>query len=278
MKKGKTVVVPLVPTADVLLKAAALGDLNVCRQCIENNISIDARDRDGFSSLHYAAFGGHDETVEFLLECHADIASVDYGKDIRGADIHLLHAKCSTPLHLAAHSGHTSIVSILINLGADIHTLDLDGNTPLHRCCLTGQLEVVEFLLQKGFLSDLQQRNKTGMTPLDCMKNSNSLIPYLFHRTAPFPWSMLKTQYFVRWFYMIQLAENDDPDDQMAQYSQIGYGDLTVADIVSGYVQMYPELVHVKDIRGEVAMDVASPLVREIFRKVRRRQQCVHTE
>ena len=67
---------------------------------------------------------------------------------------------------------------------------------------------------------------------------------------------------------MIQLADNNDHNDQLEQYSQIGYGDLTVADIVSGYVHKYPELVHVKDVRGEVAMDAASPLVREIFRKV----------
>ena len=278
MKKTMTAVAaPIVPTAEALLKAAAIGDLNVCRLCVENKISIDARDRDGFSSLHYAAFGGHNETVEFLLESHADISSVDYGKDIRGADIHLLHAKCSTPLHLAAHSGHTSVVSSLTLRGADTRTLDLDGNSPLHRSCLTGQLAVVEFLLQKGLLPDLQLRNKAGMTPFDCMKKSNSLIPYLFHRAAPFPWSTLKIQYFVRWFYMIQLANNDDHNDQLAQYSQIGYGDLTVADIVSGYVHMYPELVHVKDVRGEVAMDAASPLVREIFRKVRMTTMCCST-
>ena len=253
-------------SAETLLSASQRGDLPLIRACIEaGNVPTDARDRDGFTPLHYACWHNQEDAALVLLYYHADLASRDNGRDLRGADVHLLHAQRSTPLHVAAHAGHTSLVSTLLLHGADPAATDAEGNTPLHRACAAGRGDVVRFLLHaaRGFgvvlERQLPQPNAQGVTPLACLPTP-ALLAYLFDRPAPFPLLVLKEQHFIRWFFMLQL------DDGC--YALPGYGPLTVGDVVTGYVQEYPELVFVKDRLGRVAMDVAAPAVREVFRKV----------
>jgi ankyrin repeat protein len=248
------------------LSASQRGDLLLIRTCIEaGNVPTDARDRDGFTPLHYACWHGQEDAALVLLYYHADLAARDNGRDLRGADVHLLHAQRSTPLHVAAHAGHISLVSTLLLHGADPAATDAEGNTPLHRACAAGRGDVVRFLLHAargfGVVLDRQlpQPNAQGVTPLACLP-APALLAYLFDRPAPFPLLVLKEQQFIRWFFMLQL------DDGC--YALPGYGPLTVGDVVTGYVQEYPELVFVKDRHGRVAMDVAAPAVREVFRKV----------
>lgn len=253
-------------SAETLLSASQRGDLPLIRTCIEaGNVPTDARDRDGFTPLHYACWHGQEDAALVLLYYHADLAARDNGRDLRGADVHLLHAQRSTPLHVAAHAGHTSLVSTLLLHGADPAATDAEGNTPLHRACAAGRGDVVRFLLHAargfGVVLDRQlpQPNAQGVTPLACLPLP-ALLAYLFDRPAPFPLLVLKEQHFIRWFFMLQL------DDRC--YALPGYGPLTVGDVVTGYVQEYPELVFVKDRHGRVAMDEAAPAVREVFRKV----------
>ena len=66
--------------------------------------AIDLKTRDGRSALHFAAEGGHEAIVRFLIG--------------RGADVHLAGENRSTALRMAAENGHIPIVRLLLEAGA----------------------------------------------------------------------------------------------------------------------------------------------------------------
>ena len=56
----------------------------------------------------------------------------------------------NTPLYLAASSGQTSTVELLLEKGAPIEARDRYDNTSFHLAALTGHTSVVQLLLRKG--------------------------------------------------------------------------------------------------------------------------------
>jgi ankyrin repeat protein len=69
-----------------------------------------------------------------------------------------------TPLHLAASSGHTNVVVLLLDKGAKIDSTEKDGATPLHFAAQEGCLNAVKLLLDRG--ASVNARDKQGRTPL----------------------------------------------------------------------------------------------------------------
>jgi ankyrin repeat protein len=66
-----------------------------------------------------------------------------------------------TPLHLAAHRGHTAIVKLLLERGARVNARAYNQFTPLH---LAEDPEIVKLLI--GHRADLEARDVFGHTPL----------------------------------------------------------------------------------------------------------------
>jgi len=69
-----------------------------------------------------------------------------------------------TPLYYAAGGGHIDIVSILLEHGADVNARDKSGNTPLHYVAMLGKAVVAKLLLEFG--ADVNARDEEGWTPL----------------------------------------------------------------------------------------------------------------
>jgi uncharacterized protein len=128
-----------------------------------------------------------------------DIAAV---RDLLAAEPVLVHSHSYegwTPLHLAAHFGHSQVVEMLLAQGADVHaratndlgsspllwaimgqdvaavTLLLEhgadinetttaGSTPLHKAAVVGNAALVRLLLARG--ANVNARNSGGQTPL----------------------------------------------------------------------------------------------------------------
>lgn len=69
-----------------------------------------------------------------------------------GADLEALNSKEMTPLCIAAHSGHTDTIQVLINLGAEVNLSDRDINliTPLHYAAICGHTDVIQLLIKFG--------------------------------------------------------------------------------------------------------------------------------
>ena len=97
-----------------LLLAAQYGHTIICVMLLDAGARPTVRKRDdGYSSLHYAAAGGHYDTCKLLLE--------------RGAVVKARASDGSTALHTAAVKGHTSTCLLLLEHGADVLAKATEG-------------------------------------------------------------------------------------------------------------------------------------------------------
>ena len=116
-----------------LCRASLAGDLGIVQSLMQMGIRTDFHDYFGYSSIHYAAAGGHEDIVRLLAEC--------------GANLDLLSVNGLTPLHVAGGYGRlepipvgrainveqsTNVMRTLIELGADVNATDFNDRTPLH--------------------------------------------------------------------------------------------------------------------------------------------------
>jgi microsomal dipeptidase-like Zn-dependent dipeptidase/ankyrin repeat protein len=104
----------------------------------------------GYSPLHAAARGGHNDCVEKLLA--------------NGARLDLRDAAGNTPLLLAAANGREEAVVRLLAKGASPHDRDGMGSTTLHLAALAGNEALVRALLEKG--AAVHDKNRYGGSPL----------------------------------------------------------------------------------------------------------------
>ena len=123
-----------------VIKAAKKGDTAALRQLIKTDKSLlSARDKDGSTPLHCAAWKGHGEAVRLLLDAGADI-----------------HAKSQndhygdTPLHAAAHGNQKDVVKLLIEYGANVNARNRAGRTPLGETTSHNATAAAKLLIAAG--------------------------------------------------------------------------------------------------------------------------------
>lgn len=140
---------------DLLFDACRNGQLKTVNELIDRFLvfklkpkaNVNARDRDGFTPLCYAARDGHRNIVQKLIDKGADINS----KDVAGF----------TPLFFAVWQGHMEIVKLLVAKGADVNAKDTRGFNPLHYAVQDGHKDIARFLVSKG--SAVSTKNKTTL-------------------------------------------------------------------------------------------------------------------
>lgn len=101
----------------------------------------------GESPLMLAALKGHKDIAEQLIKKGADVNKTGW-----------------TPLHYAASSGQTAIISLLLDQHAYIDAESPNGTTPLMMAAMYGTGEAVDMLVAEG--ADAQLKNQQGMTAL----------------------------------------------------------------------------------------------------------------
>lgn len=105
-----------------MIKAAKSGDIAKAKLLLAGDASlIQARDADGSTALHCAAWKGHQAMVAFLLSEGADVNAHNRNEHWG-----------TTPLHAAAHANQAVIAEMLIEQGADVNAQDMNGKTPMH--------------------------------------------------------------------------------------------------------------------------------------------------
>ena len=153
-----------------LMYASRAGRIENVKYLLEENRSIiGAKDRHGYSAIHYAAEYGHIEIVKLLLDhgikislggperkTALHIAAANGNKDMvvflleRGAKVTVKDKLKRTPLLLASKNGNLEIASYLLQQGSPFDDADSSGNSPLHYACAYGYPEVIDALIQAG--------------------------------------------------------------------------------------------------------------------------------
>lgn len=173
-----------------LLAAASRGHLAVVQMLVQvmGTQGLEGADESFRTALHYAARGGYEEMVAFLVGKGAPT-------DVRDGD-------GNTPLVVAAGSGQLGVVhmllqhmegmgqqwataalqmavyaqdeekadrmvAFLLGKGARAEKRDSNGNTPLMMACQGGRLGVVQMLLQHRGGQGLEEMGQRDWTPLD---------------------------------------------------------------------------------------------------------------
>ena len=156
---------------------------------LRRGVSIDLKDHNGETSLHWAVRHGHPEMVRFLLEQGAspDLpdpyghAPLYHAKTVqlaaplleRGADPSRLDQTQSTPLHQACLYNRPEVVALMIQHKARLNQASHYGATPLLEACHFGSAAVIDLLLRHG--ASLETRDKAGLGPLQTAARSGSL-------------------------------------------------------------------------------------------------------
>lgn len=120
--------------------ACSIGQYSCVQQHLADGVEIvdlDKHNCGGWTPLMYAAYVGHDNIVNLLLEFSVD-ANARTTKN--GA----------TPLMLAASCGNESVVYFLLQNGAKIDVQDKRGWTCLFYATFQGHLNVVKMLLENN--------------------------------------------------------------------------------------------------------------------------------
>lgn len=147
-----------------LQAAAWKGHLEIVKILRAGGWDMSAVDDWGRSAMHLAVMGGHLDIVEELL---GEV-------DVRHGD-----SDGNTPLHFAAATGGTKIVSHLIKAGAVVNKTDAGDVIPLHFACTQNRLEAAKRLIEAG--SSLVKKDVTGASPLHytARYDSKDVLDYL---------------------------------------------------------------------------------------------------
>jgi ankyrin repeat protein len=147
------------------------GDVPAVKAMVEKSPQlVEARDGQGLTLIHYAAYGRSAELINFLID--------------KGAKPDVKDAEADTPLHIAAMNDRTEVAAallkrgasaearddyqrtalilcarergqaatgrVLIDAGADVNAVDKFGDTALSLAAWRGKAEFVDMLLDKG--------------------------------------------------------------------------------------------------------------------------------
>jgi uncharacterized protein len=146
-------------------EACALGLIaDVRRQLRDDPGLVGQWSHDGWPPLHLAAFFGHRETAEALLDAGADVRAVARNSEANLA----INAAAAGP----RADRRPEIVRLLIARGSPVDGRGSPaGHTPLHEAAFNGDLALVRVLLDAG--ADRSARTPEGDTPLDIATKHN---------------------------------------------------------------------------------------------------------
>jgi uncharacterized protein len=125
-----------------LFEAAALGLKEpVIEHLRAEPGAVNTYSHDGWTPLHLAAFFGHRELAQLLLERGADVNARSKSERF---------ARENTPLHAAAANRQVEVAELLVARGADVNARDGSGFTPLALAANSKSDLLMLLLLENG--------------------------------------------------------------------------------------------------------------------------------
>ncbi|KAJ3108127.1 hypothetical protein HDU96_007675 [Phlyctochytrium bullatum] len=153
--------VPYMSSSHDVHGAAWKGDTVDLMLQIADGHNILHRNKHGENALHVAVKKGHEKFVQMFLanggrKCLHEGAFIFIGKETSAQrDI--------TPFHLAAASGFTSIVKIMLNCGANLDKPDGRGRTALSWAVRCRHFDIATILVLTG--ANVNEGDNAGWTP-----------------------------------------------------------------------------------------------------------------
>jgi ankyrin repeat protein len=125
-----------------VFEAAAIGDVERLRALLDEYAGLPvAWTEDGFTALHLAAFFGHPEAAQLLVE---------RGANLEARSTNEKFALDAAPLHSASAAGQLEVCRVLLDAGADVNAVQHGGYTALLDAAANKNQELVDFLLERG--------------------------------------------------------------------------------------------------------------------------------
>ncbi|KAJ6661410.1 hypothetical protein lerEdw1_015039 [Lerista edwardsae] len=142
------------PTAGTAEQAAesgscATGGAGATAGIPPGSVPVDCTDEAGNTGLQFAAAGGHEDLVGFLLR--------------RGASVQSRNHCGWSPLMQAARFGHLTVAHILLENGADLNAQNKLGASVLTMASRGGHISVVKLLLESGAYVDSYDHLNTSL-------------------------------------------------------------------------------------------------------------------
>lgn len=158
-------------TESRLIYAARQGNFAEVQRVANLLDTVDYKSS-GSTALHWAATGGHEEIVAFLLARKAN------------PDIRNWHGK--TALHFATGHGGCEVVKLLIRAGADLDIPDEKGDTALHWAIFNRQNSIAKKLVKAG--AELNRWNNERISPLNTalIVGNYEAVKFLMERDAEY--------------------------------------------------------------------------------------------
>ncbi|CAG8487595.1 16733_t:CDS:1, partial [Gigaspora rosea] len=113
----------------ILHHVAEKGDIKTIKLLIENGEKPDSLDENNKTPLHWAAFGGNTDAVNYLIKNNSKlIVAIDNNEE--------------TALYEAIRNGHKGVVQLLLKKGANRYAENKYGWTPLHIAAIHCQVGI----------------------------------------------------------------------------------------------------------------------------------------
>lgn len=153
-----------------LMIAAGEGNIPLMELFLARGAAIDKTNGAGETALMLAAWKGHAEAVQWLLD--------------HGARVNQDGMRWSA-LHYAVFSGHRELARRLVERGADINARSANGSSVLMMAIYEGHDDLAQWLVDKG--ADVSPRNDWGDGALEwSMKFGRTKIARLITDAASF--------------------------------------------------------------------------------------------
>ena len=117
---------------------------------LERGAAVNAKDNEGFASIHHAVHGGYKGVLNHLLSY--------------GADPNNLTRERETPLFFAARRGDLGIAEILLAKGARPNIVSRNDSSPISVAAEQNNFDIIKLFLDRGI--DINARNTQGKTLL----------------------------------------------------------------------------------------------------------------
>jgi ankyrin repeat protein len=158
-----------------IFTAAMAGKTALVEEMLAGNKSlVKLISADGWTALHLAAFFGHRDCAQALL---------NGGSEVNARSTNPMR---NTPLHAGTAGRNAEVIKLLIDFGADVNARQHGGWTPLHAAAQSGDVEIAKLLLENGAEIGIRADNNQGAFDLALTRGHQAIVDLLEKHGASF--------------------------------------------------------------------------------------------